>query len=731
MPSPTNDNPTQHSALSTQNTRFPIPNSALPIGAVLALSALLLFLAYQFRPSYAVTIGTATDGPLYDGFWEPERTPGENPPYKTYRWSRGYGTITFQDAGHGSYQVVVTVNGARPPGIPPAHLEVKSRGTTLLDIDPAPALATYTFTVPSNLVADGALLLEVTTNPFSPPGDPRELGLVFVGIAVTPLQSEAIQIPPASMWLAILGTCFLISIFLTILGWGPGTIILLGSSPAIFASTLLIFNRLWLTSHRWYEVWLPVTLGGLVFALIVWLVGGPILRRVGAPWSPLQRRTLLTIAFAAFVVRLAGELHPLIFVYDIGYHVNRLILVRGGQLVFSTQPAESEALGGTFYLPTAHLTVLPIEWLLGGDTRMAIRVLLIATGTLGILPLFYLAKRLAHDARAGIIAALLYVTLPMAVLPYSWGILPNVFGEFLALLAIAFLVGAASTPSVARTPSGTHTSILHPRHAPFWILTALLTLALLGHPGVVFLVLPAAILIPLLWLLPTKDEGRRTKDEGRNENRRSKIQNALFALASLGMALLITYLVYYHNFTGQIATSIQSLLSNRGSGEFKRVIGGSVEDNSLGLIQREVTSRNAWVLGGIEGFWRELVAYYRAWPTLAALLGFLALGSSKFKIPGSKDQKHSAFRIPHSALRRAALALALVVLLLAFVGWFFNVYVRYMLFALPLVSLGTGLLLSPLSRRTWLSLLLVACTLAAFLLWAFSLWGDRINFAFK
>jgi hypothetical protein len=671
---------------------------------VLTLSAFLLFLAYQARPSYAITVGTATDGPLYHGFWDPERTPGENPPYKTYRWSRGYGTVTFRDIGTGPYEVALTLNGARPPGIAPAHLEIKARDTTLLNIDPAAALATYTFTVPSNLTPDGTLRLEVNTNPFSPPGDIRELGIVFVGIAVTPLPGgTALQLPPAALWLAVLGTSLLISLFLATLGWGALTIFLFGSSPAIFAAALLVFNRLWLTSQGWYEVWLPVTLGGLIFAFIVWLLGGPILRRAGAPWTPFQRRALLTIAFVAFVVRLAGELHPLIFVYDIGYHVNRLLLVRSGQLVFTTQPAESEALGGTFYLPTAHLAVLPLEWLLGGDTRMAIRVLLIATGTLGILPLFYLAKRLAHDARAGVIASLLYVTLPMSVLPYSWGILPNVFGEFLALLAIAFLVGAASTSS------------LHPRRAPFWILTALLTLALLGHPGVVFLVLPAAVLIPLflLFRMPVASN------------------NSKLAIASLAIALLFTFAIYYHNFTAQIATSIQNLLSNRGNGEFKRIIGGSVEDNSLGLIQREVTTRSAWILGGIEGFWRELVAYYRAWPPLAAIFGFLALGSSRSQSDAALRTPPYPFVAPSSALRRAALALALVVLLLAFVGWFFNVYVRYMLFALPLIALGTALFLSSLARRSRLSLILVALTLAAFLLWAFSLWGDRINFAFK
>src|SRR5688572_4710126 len=138
----------RESALNIQNSAFRTPHFALRIGAVLAFSALLLFLAYQSRPSYAITVGTPTDSPLYDGFWDPERTPGENPPYKTYRWSRGYGTITFRDIGTGPYRVSLTLNAARPPGIPPAHLEIKSRDTTLLNIDPAPALSTYTFTVP-------------------------------------------------------------------------------------------------------------------------------------------------------------------------------------------------------------------------------------------------------------------------------------------------------------------------------------------------------------------------------------------------------------------------------------------------------------------------------------------------------------------------------------------------------------------------------------------------------
>ena len=67
-----------------------------------------------------------------------------------------------------------------------------------------------------------------------------------------------------------------------------------------------------------------------------------------------------------FAVRLAGQLHPSIFVYDLGFHVNILQRVSSSDLFFTTQPAEFGGFGySTFYLPTPYLFIEPLRWLVG------------------------------------------------------------------------------------------------------------------------------------------------------------------------------------------------------------------------------------------------------------------------------------------------------------------------------------------------------------------------------
>ena len=53
-----------------------------------------------------------------------------------------------------------------------------------------------------------------------------------------------------------------------------------------------------------------------------WPIAGWLFARGGVQWSALQRRALLALVMLVFAVRLAGQLHPSIFVYDLGYHVN-------------------------------------------------------------------------------------------------------------------------------------------------------------------------------------------------------------------------------------------------------------------------------------------------------------------------------------------------------------------------------------------------------------------------
>lgn len=664
---------------------------------------LLIVAAYQVRPYYDIQFGTPTDGPLLDGFQGGERVPANVAlGYQTFRWTSGYSTVTFRDVGAQPFSATLTVNGSRPAGQTAPRMVVKAEGQTLLEMQPPPGLSSQTFVVPADLVdhAHGSFTLELTTNAFHVPGDPRELGIIATRLQISPTTPAPPFVqPPTELMASLLWSCLLMGFTVLLLGWGRGAVILGALLPGLLAGGLLVFDRLWLTSQAWYGSWLGVLLLGAVAMGLVWLVGGWLLRVGGVPWRAVERRGLLLIFFAAFVLRLGGQLHPQIFVYDLGFHLNRLHLVETGQLLFTTQPAEFGGTGhSTFYLPTPYLFVIPLNWLLG-DERMAVRVLTVLLGSLGTLPMFYLAKKVLHNGQAGLFAAGLFVSLPIAVLPYSWGITANVFGEFFAMSALAVAVGNAGT--------------LHPRRPAFWGLALLLLIMLLSHPGVVAVTGAGFVLMLVLWSMM---RGRlRTGGVG-------------WALGSLALAGALAFLLYYNHFVGQMLDSLGQIGAEKTAssvgGNFNRVVGGSVEDVTLGLINREVHTRSGWVLGGLDGVWREAVAYYRAWPVAGAILGLALLWPARsFALRTSSERK--------SRLVLAGVAWLLVVALFAIVGWAANVYVRYMLSALPIVALFTGALLTGCWRRGPSGRLLSTLVAVFFGVQAVILWHYRISYLFK
>lgn len=206
-------------------------------------------------------------------------------------------------------------------------------------------------------------------------------------IAVQPAEGgPGLLAPPIPVLVSVLLAAFITGLLLSWLGWGWGVVGVGASLPGLLAGGLLVLDRLWLTTDEWYAVWSGVLLLGAVVVGPAWVVGGWLLRVGGAGWSRTERMLLLTGLFTAFVIRLAGQLHPQIFVYDLGFHFNHLRLVQTGQLLFTNAPAEFGGTGHeTFYLPTAYLFAMPLDWLLA-DGRLAIRVLTVLLGTLGVVP---------------------------------------------------------------------------------------------------------------------------------------------------------------------------------------------------------------------------------------------------------------------------------------------------------------------------------------------------------
>jgi hypothetical protein len=79
----------------------------------------------------------------------------------------------------------------------------------------------------------------------------------------------------------------------------------------------------------------------------------------------------------------------------------------------------------------------------------------------------------------------------------------------------------------------------------------------------------------------------------------------------------------------------------------------------------------------------------------------------------------------------AVLGWAISAAIFALIGLGLNLYARYMLFALPIVALCGGVLLSAIWKRGRTVLALCAFLLAFFAVDALALWQFRIDYLFK
>ncbi|HMA34773.1 MAG TPA: hypothetical protein VKY74_09880, partial [Chloroflexia bacterium] len=130
-------------------------------------------------------VGSDLDLGAVRGFHFSEQA-GRGPPPLTFRWSGPQSTIHLQAVAPW-HEVVVRWNGARPPGVAPAQVQVQARASTGVRADTRWTLpaadtwqeATLVRLPESTTAADpGGVDLTVATNTFVPGGaDPRVLGV--------------------------------------------------------------------------------------------------------------------------------------------------------------------------------------------------------------------------------------------------------------------------------------------------------------------------------------------------------------------------------------------------------------------------------------------------------------------------------------------------------------------------------------------------------------------------
>lgn len=651
--------------------------------ALLVLVPVLLFGVYQVRLGHTVHFGVLTDDkPYFLGLNAPEEAE-----FGQFRWTTEQSTIRLPALGGGPYRLTLYLAGSANPR---PTVAVAVNGTALQTLNLTPGLAPHTIDIPASATEGGDLRIELRSSTFQSPGDRRQLGVVLHRAEVVPTGDAGVLLPPDLMvqfWLIVL-LAYLIA---AIAGLDPRYCGLVGGAVALGGAALLLVNRPWL------GVWLDTgglwraTIAGLILVIILRLALPPLYRLAGLRPNAGDLRWPVFLAALFFVIHFGGDLHPHTRVVDIGFHANRYTDVNErGTLLLYVQSREWGT-RETVYPPTAYLFMRPLR-ALAPDTIGTI-LLFIALSEAARLCLVYLiARKATGSQRAATFACLVFGLVPMAYLPFSWGIATNVFGAWWLTAIFAILALG-------------YDRLRHPAVAA--LLAVAGTLALLSHPGE--FVLTAATLGLGVILFGV---AQRPRFGG----------SWPILLACVAVAGVVAFALLYRLVAADmLAKGAETVSQKLGGGGGTATsppgwrVGGAIDDPIIGLQGYRVTTVPALIWGGLVGYGREALGYYTLWPPVLALAGLWLMQGTKAL----------------TRLRLASILWWTVAAIFALAGLLLNVYVRYAYYLLPVIAIGAGLTLARLTRlprryRPWgqFAVALLLTGTAAYGLW---FWYLRIS----
>ncbi len=477
------------------------------------------------------------DDPGQTCWWWQVLGSGERP----YRWSESHTEILIPGGGGGAYRVTLSARGQ--PGSQPTLSEWQVGGVALQV--QLPPTQVRRFHILTQADAAGSLELSLRTVPFSPAGDPRELGFVWYEMGVTQL-GTAPRSPawPVLGWLSL----SLVAVYAgsQILTSSPrmGLVLLWGMGVA--GGMALALARLATSSFA------PTLAGIAGVALGLAGVGWVVTRHLGEQRT--FARQVVALTLLALALRSGGILHPHARYSDSMFHANKLFALSLGN-VFQTAGLPSEAGGGMAPYPTGmYLLLLPGQ-LLVEDRLPLVQIGTAALDSLVVAGIALLLVASGLGQTAALFGAACYL-LPIPVLEsLSVGELANVGGQVIAYGFVALMMRSRTEPTL-----------------PI-IITAigLLSAGLLAHSGVT---LSLGAWTAGLWLLALIHWLRGQRDVGLT----ALPILTLIASAALGTVLLTYYTapIYLHGILERVGADGASTRSGRPIGEIIAWTAGSI-----------------------------------------------------------------------------------------------------------------------------------------------------------
>ncbi len=420
------------------------PLTELPLLALLALLAAGMILLGQRPLDYRIDLGRE-DGPRADLPFVVGWNTAEVAAGMPYRWTRADSHIDLVGLPRAPFIFQIRL---LPTTANPRH----DTGLVAVRDGPAP-LAVFPMVrsermvrllVPAGGIRRGRVDLGISAPTWTPPNDPRTLGVPFRDVAIvqvaagTPLDQRIAALPIQSFWPLIAFPVF----WLPLRRWGPRRSV----ASALGVGVCFLLLAAYGTDRLRFALAAVPALAALAWALVLALalhaLAGRFTPRLGVMPQPRLLNQVALLFFGLFTLRYLGRLYPDSMVGDLGFHVNREDdVIRGTVLLLSRHRGIDFPYPPALYvllLPFRLLPITPESLVEFGDAFF---------GALGLFPLAYLSLRGFCDDRVALWSTTVYALLAPAMMSLWWSFLPHIFAQELSVVLIAGII--AGWPALA------------------------------------------------------------------------------------------------------------------------------------------------------------------------------------------------------------------------------------------------------------------------------------------
>lgn len=388
----------------------------------------------------------------------------------TYRWTLGDSAFVLSPFGPSTPVRLTFELGGRPePG--QARLAT-SQGGPWTPFVASAAPQHVQLVVPGRAV--GTELVQIQSETFSTPSDPRTLGLKVNRVTMEPLRGP-LPLPPLVVYVAQLALAAMAWWVAGRLGGGRG---LRAAATAVVGLAVAVALPVVLPQAEPYAT--RMLTAGLIMALVTWAALPKIEALPIFAGDTREPRLLWAIMIISCLIRVVGALFPTFAGQDLHYHQGWAREVLSGDLILAVHSSEFGN-GVIVYPPGTYVTLMP-GFLLSTSPQVVLQGALGLIDGSGALSVALLALYLGQGKQVARFAAVLYAgSLPMFT-AIAYGFSAQVFAQwFIPLLALGLLYA------------------LHDRGPRSWALAMLLLLLpMLVHIGQTLL---AAIWVCLLLLV--------------------------------------------------------------------------------------------------------------------------------------------------------------------------------------------------------------------------------------